>query len=72
LDLRTITENPSAIDFLRIKINSSAAWDIAMKYASDKGRNLASVSYVLQQKGFRLRRFGRCGATILLEDTWGW
>jgi len=51
LDLRTIIENPSPIDFSRVKINSNAAWDIAMKYASDKGRKLASVSYVLQQKG---------------------
>lgn len=51
LDLRTIIDNPSPIDFSRVKINSNAAWDIAVKYAGDKGRKLGSVSYALQQKG---------------------
>ena len=51
LDLRTLIGDPSPIDFDRVKINSTDAWSAALKYASDKGRKLGSVSYALQQKG---------------------
>lgn len=51
LNLGELFKNPSPIAAERIAIDSRTAFDIAAEYAAANGRNLGTVSYVLQQTG---------------------
>jgi hypothetical protein len=51
LNLGELFKSPSPIAAERITIDSPAAFDIAQQYAEANGRNLGTVSYVLQQTG---------------------
>ncbi len=50
LDLRSALQN-SPLNLSIIRIGSTEAWNAAASYVQGKGKNLASVSYVLQQQG---------------------
>jgi hypothetical protein len=51
LNLGELFKNPSPIAVERMTIDSSAAFDIAQQFAEANGKNLGTVSYVLQQSG---------------------
>ena len=51
LNLGELFKNPSPIAVGRMTIDSPAAFDIAQQFAEANGKNLATVSYVLQQSG---------------------
>ena len=51
LNPRALISGDSPITLGRIRIDSTEAWQIARRFASDRGRRLDSVSYVLQQRG---------------------
>ena len=51
LNLGELFKNPSPIAVERMTIDSPAAFDIAQQFAEANGKNLATVSYVLQQSG---------------------
>ena len=51
LNLGELFKSPSPIDVERMTIDSPAAFDIASHYAAANGRDLATVSYILQQTG---------------------
>jgi len=51
LNLGELFKNPSPIAVERIAIDSPTAFEIAQEVAAANGRNLDSVSYVLQQTG---------------------
>ncbi len=50
-NLGAVIGQPSSIDLSRVAIDSSAAWDIAATFSETKGRQLGTVSYVLEQEG---------------------
>ncbi|MGA7903807.1 MAG: hypothetical protein WCA06_14340 [Terrimicrobiaceae bacterium] len=51
LNLGELFKNPSPIAVERMTIDSPAAFDIAQQFAEANGKNLGTVSYVLQQTG---------------------
>ena len=51
LNLGELFKSPSPIATERITIDSPAAFEIAQHFAAANGRNLGTVSYVLQQTG---------------------
>ena len=51
LNPRALISGDSPITISRVRIDSTDAWRIAQRFASDRGRRLDSVSYVLQQRG---------------------
>jgi hypothetical protein len=51
LNPRALISGDSPITLSRVRIDSPEAWRRAKKFASDRGRRLDSVSYVLQQRG---------------------
>lgn len=51
LGIREIFSNPSAIDFAKVGVDSTAAYAIAAAYASANNQTLGGVSFALQQKG---------------------
>jgi hypothetical protein len=50
-DFRALLGKPTSISLPRIQIDSLGAWDIAATFSQSRGRQLGSVSYVLEQKG---------------------
>lgn len=50
-DVRTLVNDSSPIDFSRVRIDSDAVWDIARRFASERGRRLGNVSLNLAQRG---------------------
>ena len=51
LNLGELFKSPSPIAVERITIDSPTAFDIAQQHAAANGRNLGTVSYVLEQTG---------------------
>lgn len=51
LNLRVLLGNYSPIDLSRVKVDSRGAWEIATRFAKERGKNLANASYALQQEG---------------------
>jgi hypothetical protein len=51
LNLRALLGNPAPINLSKVQVDSNGAWNVAVGYCTQKGRNLGSVSYALQQKG---------------------
>lgn len=51
LNPRALISGDTPITLGRVRIDSPEAWRRAQRFASDRGRRLDSVSYVLQQRG---------------------
>lgn len=50
-NFRTLLGGPSPIDISRVRIDSTDVWQRALRFSSDRGRRLGSLSYRLEQKG---------------------
>ena len=51
LDVRSMFNNPTPIDFGRVRVDSGEVWRIADAFAKRRGRILGSLSLVLSQNG---------------------